>query len=91
MTSPDAITWTLRPDAPEKLWTGVTYADGLFVAVATVGTVGDNARAMTSRDGINWTLNTTTTDLWWAVTHANGKFVAVGQGSTQRVMTAPWP
>ena len=54
------------------------------------------SKAITSPDGINWTLRTTPTDNnsigWWSVTYGNNLFVAVA-GSTEsdpnKVMTSP--
>jgi len=45
MTSPDGINWTLRTSAADNNWLGVTYGNGLFVAVANTGT---GNRVMTS-------------------------------------------
>ena len=45
MTSPDGITWTARTSAADNGWYGVTYGDGLFVAVSNSGT---SNRVMTS-------------------------------------------
>ena len=85
MTSPDGITWTARTAAGDNdLWLGVTYGNGLFVAV---GASGD--RVMTSPDGITWTVRTAAgdNDTWIGVTYGNGLFVAVG-ASGDRVMTS---
>ena len=38
MTSPDGVTWTLRTNPEDNSWLGLTYADGVFVAVAYSGT-----------------------------------------------------
>ena len=59
MTSPNGIDWTSQttPGAP-KFWEDVTYANGLFVAVAYSGT---SQRVMTSGgpcgDGLAYTTN----------------------------------
>jgi hypothetical protein len=45
MTSPDGITWTARTSAADNNWIGVTFGNGLFVAVAWSGT---GNRVMTS-------------------------------------------
>jgi hypothetical protein len=45
MTSPDGINWTSRTPAVIKSWVGITYSNGIFVAVSTSG-VGN--RVMTS-------------------------------------------
>jgi len=66
-------------------WRGVTYANGLFVAVADTG-IGN--RVMTSSDGINWTSRTSAADNGWrAITYGKGLFVAVGDNGS--VMTSP--
>ena len=78
--------WTTRSAAGnDDGWFGVTYGNGLFVAV---GYSGD--RVMTSPDGINWTARSAAgnDDNWYAVTYGNGLFVAVG-GGPDRVMTSP--
>ena len=92
MTSPDAITWTVRLSPQNNTaWRAVTYGDGRFVAVGNSGT-GD--RVMTSEDGITWTTRTSPVDQpWEGVAYANGRFVAVGSNaaalSDDRVMTSP--
>jgi len=87
MTSPDGITWTIRTSAADNNWYGVTYGNGLFVAVADTG-VGN--RVMTSPDGITWTIRTSAADNnWYSVTYGNGLFVAVAySGVGNRVMTS---
>ena len=45
-------TWTARTSAADNNWIGVTFGNGLFVAVAWSGT---GNRVMTSPDGITWT------------------------------------
>jgi len=45
MTSPDGITWTIRTSAADNAWNGITYGNGLFVAVSATGT---GNRVMTS-------------------------------------------
>jgi hypothetical protein len=90
MTSTDGITWASQTSAAERIWMSVTFAKGLFVAVAQSGT-GD--RVMTSPDGITWTSRATPTDsAWHSVTYGNGLFVAISQGSegvANEVMTSP--
>jgi hypothetical protein len=87
MTSPDGSNWTLRT-APNNNWESITFANGMFVAVAGTGT--DN-RVMTSPDGINWTQRTSAADNYWvSVTYGDGLFVAVGlTGTLNRIMTSP--
>ncbi|MCW3119951.1 MAG: C-terminal target protein, partial [Chitinophagaceae bacterium] len=68
-------------------WYGVTYGNGLFVAVASSGT---GNRVMTSPDGIVWTIRSSAADnTWTSVTYANGLFVAVANSGTgNRAMTS---
>ena len=81
------ITWTSRTPAADNQWSGVTYGNGTFVAVANSGT---GNRVMTSPDGITWTSRTSAADtLWYGVTYGNGTFVAVAvAGTGNRVMTS---
>jgi hypothetical protein len=75
MTSPDGVTWTARTSAADNSWGAVTYGNGHFVAVSTIGT-GD--RVMTSSDGITWRSRTTAIEnSWRSVTFGDGKMVAV--------------
>ncbi len=56
---------------------GITYGDGLFVAVGANGTIG------TSTNGTNWVAqNSGTTTVLLGVTYENGLFVAVGGAAT---------
>jgi len=88
MTSPDGINWTARSAAgDDDSWRGITYGNGLFVAVSYSG--GD--RVMTSPDGINWTARSAAgdDDEWYGITYGNGLFVAVGStGVGDRVITS---
>jgi hypothetical protein len=81
------ITWTSRTSAADNDWYGVTYGNGLFVAVASSGT---GNRVMTSPDGITWTSRAAAADNGWlGVTYGNGTFVAVAlTGTGNRVMTS---
>jgi hypothetical protein len=54
-TSPDGITWTSRTPSEAMWFQDISYANGLYVAVATDGT----NKIMTSPDGITWTSRTT--------------------------------
>ena len=80
-------TWTSRTSAADNNWRGVTYGNGLFVAVAINGS---GNRVMTSPDGITWTIRTSAANNNWSgVTYGNGLFVAVATtGSGNRVMTS---
>jgi hypothetical protein len=80
MTSSDGISWTSRTSAADSTWSSITYGNGLFVAVASGGT-------MTSPDGIVWSSITSIAGLWQSITYGNGLFVAVG--SSGIVMTSP--
>jgi hypothetical protein len=85
-----ATTWTARSAAGNNdNWRGITYGNGLFVAVGEFG----SDRVMTSPDGITWTARSAAgnDDSWEAVTYGNGQFVAVGTsvGTTDDVMTSP--
>jgi hypothetical protein len=72
MTSTDGITWTIQT-TPNRAFRGVTYGNGLFVAVGLSGAV------MTSTDGINWIDRTTGgfTIPLGKVAYGNGLYVAV--------------
>jgi hypothetical protein len=71
--------WTLR-NLGDSL-NGVTYGNGLFVAVGEGGTI------LTSPDGVSWTQRTSPekSDLL-SVAYRNGRFVAVGGGT---ILTSP--
>jgi len=70
----------------EKNWTAIAYGNGVFVAV---GTGGIGNRAMSSVNGINWTIRPSSADnAWSAVAYGNGVFVAVASGGSNRVMTS---
>lgn len=89
ITSSDGKTWTFR-DAPNgKNYTGITYANGTFVAVSNeYGAASGNQLAMTSTDGINWAARSTPNYLggFQSVAYGYGRFVAVGLGGA--VMTS---
>ena len=78
--------WTSRTSAADNSWSGVTYGNGLFVAVSYDGA----SRVMTSADGITWTPHTAAAaSTWQSVTYGNGLFVAVSSDGTDQVMTSP--
>ena len=78
--------WTAQTSAADNNWTSVTYGNGLFVAVASINILIDNA-VMTSPDGITWTPQISSGyNLFTSVTYGNGLFVAVGNLS---LMTSP--
>jgi hypothetical protein len=77
------VTWTAADLGDEQLASvGVTYGNGLFVAVGKYGTI------LTSPDGVTWTARTSgTSDYLRSVTYGNGLFVAVGEYGT--ILTSP--
>jgi len=75
--------WTWRNPLPQgNSLLSAAYGNGRFLAVGYQGA------AVTSPDGLAWSLcrTGTTVDLW-GVTYANGIFVAVGTNGTIRVTT----
>ena len=77
-TSPDGINWTSRTPSEAMWFQEITYANGLFVAVARFGT----NRIMTSPDGITWTSRTTSiSPTFSGIAYGNGIWVAVADGS----------
>jgi len=70
-------TWTSVSSSTNKNLWGVTWADGLFVAVGDEGTV------LTSSDGREWTQRPSgTTETLRGVSSADRRFVAVGTNAT---------
>lgn len=89
MYSSDAgATWAIGVSAADNYWDGITWANGLFVAVSIDGT---GNRVMTSPDGAIWTSRTSADNvLWYGVTSGAGLFVAVGGTiGGNGVMTSP--
>jgi hypothetical protein len=98
MSSP--ISWTPQSSASDNNWIGVTYGNGLFVAVANTGT---SNRIMTSTNGINWTSGTSSVysgynffDVTYGTPNGSGLFVAVWSsvvtspdGTTWTIQTTP--
>jgi len=82
-----ATAWSARSSV-NNTWEAVTYAKGLFVAVAYSGTAN---QVMTSPDGITWTARTSAANnVWHSIAYGNGVFVAVAiTGTGNRVMTSP--
>jgi len=78
--------------SPDAAWFGVTFGNGVFVAVDNADGPSGN-QAMSSTDGIDWTLDETpnyaSATGWQAVTYGDGRFVAVAATGTDRVMTSP--
>lgn len=87
LTSSDAITWVVQQASAASVWRGLTYGNGLFVAVGSAPA----GQVMTSPDGITWTARTSAAiNTWTSVVYANGLFVAVASSGTgNRVMTSP--
>jgi hypothetical protein len=88
MTSPDGVNWTRVSLPAYNSWRGLTFGNGIFVAVGVEGT---GNRVMTSTDGTNWTLRTSTADnSWYSVVYGNALFVAVSRtGTGNQIMTSP--
>lgn len=80
--------WTARQGANINKWIGVTYGNGLFVAIAWEGR--EDNRVMTSSDGFTWTSRKAPKAGWAKITYGNGMFVAVSADSTNKnIMTSP--
>ena len=83
----DGLVWT-EPTIPEaNAWTGITYGNGLYVAVANDGT----NRIMTSTDARNWTVRSAPGAAvpWYDVAYGDNLFVAVaGANGAEDVMTS---
>lgn len=76
-TSPDGQTWTAQTAGVAQALTGITYGNGLWVAV------GNNNTILTSPDASVWTPRTSpaaATDDFTGVAFGDGYFVAVGFG-----------
>jgi hypothetical protein len=104
ITSPDGITWTQR-FAPGQ-WTTIingeiannlgdglthiTYGNGLFVAIGSVGITGSNSwrtQVITSPDGITWTMRHTMSGrLSSGVTYGDGLFAMI----TRYITSGNW-
>jgi len=81
-------TWTGQQAANINKWIGVTYGNGLFVAISWEGR--EDNRVMTSPDGFNWTSRKAPKASWAKITYGNGMFVAVAADSTNKnIMTSP--
>ena len=77
LTSADGQTWTSHSSGTSEWLRGVTYGNGIFVAVS------GNGKILTSVDGKTWTSQFSGT--YYSlneVTYGNGIFVAVGGGGT---------
>jgi len=81
-------TWIAQQAANTNRWIGVTYGNGLFVAIAWEGR--EDNRVMTSPDGITWTSRKAPKASWAKITYGKGLFVAVAADSTKKnIMTSP--
>jgi len=79
----NGVDWTTRTSGFTSYIRGVTYGDGLYVAV------GDSGKLTTSPDGTTWTTRTSgfgTTRIW-GVTYGDGLYVAVGDSG--KLTTSP--
>ena len=80
-TSPDGINWTIRSTLDYN-WYGMTFGNGVFVAVAADGKIA------LSSDGITWTLTTVQVGAaWHGVAFGENIFVAVAQDTS----VSPYP
>lgn len=76
--NPYVMNWTQQTLPASTTWTSVVYGNGLWVAVASGGTI-----AATSPDGITWTQRTLPVSAAWSrVGYGNGMFVALAGGTT---------
>ena len=77
-TSRDGKTWTRRVPKNRINLYGITYGNGLFVAVGDADTI------LTSRDGTSWRAQRTPTSdvLLTAAAYSAGTFVVVGDSGT---------
>jgi hypothetical protein len=76
------MTWTQRASVADNGLYGVTYGNGLFVAVGDVGTI------LTSPNGVRSTEQASgTSNSLYGVAYGNGTFVAVGEDGA--ILTSP--
>ena len=76
MTSPDGVSWTIRPTSADNTWNSVAYGEdgGVFVAVAS----GGSNRCMTSsNNGQTWVGRACPSSTWTSVAYGQGVFCAV--------------
>jgi hypothetical protein len=86
-------TWTLQGQSvTTNALRGVTYGNGLFVAVGSgpnVFGLDGPSTILTSPDGITWTVRDSgITNGLLAVAYGNGRFVAVGRGVFAKLVTS---
>ena len=90
MISSDGISWTAHVSAANNTWRNAAYGNSTFVVI---GEAGGSNQAMTSPDGVSWTLRGTPLSNinWQGLAFGNGIFVATSAGgvNTSSVMTSP--
>jgi len=88
-TSLDLDAWTNRFSGISNQVYGLTYANGIFVAATDVKGIlrSSGDLDITSPDGVNWTLHSTSVYGQRAVALGNGQFVEVGVGG--EINTSP--
>jgi hypothetical protein len=75
---------TYRVEKYGSEWIVTDGGTQMFVAVASSGT---GNRVMTSENGIDWTIQTSSANNQWkSIVYGNGKFVAVSNSGANRVM-----
>jgi len=73
ITSANGFQWAAQASKVTDLLWGITYGNGLYVAVGSMGAV------VTSPNGIDWTKqNSTVSESLYGIAFGNGKFIAVG-------------
>jgi hypothetical protein len=65
LTSPDGLSWTLRPTPADLEWQAVCWAPELNLLVEVAGT-GSCQQVMTCPDGSSWTLRISPADYQWS-------------------------
>jgi hypothetical protein len=83
-TSPDGLNWTSRTPGSTKIWNGVAYGNGVYVAVSTTG------ESMTSADAFAWTSHAGPgAGSYHKLRFANGLFFACRNTSGSAIVTSP--
>ena len=80
ITSLNGVTWTKRNLGTTEGLAGVTYGNGIFVIISSIGHI------FTSLDGITWTKNNSGPINGQSVAYGNNLFMAIG-GDT--ILTSP--
>jgi hypothetical protein len=82
VSSPDAVTWTIKKTASINFLSSVTYGDSQFVVVGSGGVI------FTSPDAVTWTIrNSGMAKNLFNITYGNGQFVVVGDSGV--ILTSP--